>query len=151
MQLVLGVANVVSPTLDTTMLLRISLPIAMALILAPNSSSDARESKADTEADAIECVSADIADVHLAKAGSVDEIRVRTVDGGSLQITVETEESDRIVDIHGETYKALRFAPALQGSEFRISALPSMDESSPGCLSSVELYSAGQLVHSYTP
>jgi hypothetical protein len=101
-----------------------------------------------------ECVSAAITDVHLSTSVDVNEIRVQLSPGSpmtALQVTVESTESDRVIDIDGEPYKALQFTPAMSGNEYRISLFPGTADEDPACLHSVELVSNGESVAFFRP
>jgi hypothetical protein len=109
---------------------------------------------AGTSSEKEECVSAAIEDVHLPTSAEVDEIRVQLASKSpkaALQVTVESHESSRVIEIDGEPYKALHFKPAMSGDEYRISLFPGTDDEDPACLHSVELVSEGESVAFFRP
>ena len=107
--------------------------------------------------EAHECISAAITDIQLTEVAEVNEIRVQLADDSPkkaiLEVTVESRDSDRVLALDGENYKAIQFAPAMSGSEYRISLFPGAggDHSTPACVESVELLSDGKSVALFRP
>ena len=129
------------------------LALAGALLAYTGSGLSAGE--ASNKAGPQECVSAAISDIQLSQLEAVDEIRVQLAPNSptdaSLEVTVETIDSDRVLELGGAHYKAVHFAPAMSASTYRVSLFPSMNESALPCLESVELLSKGSTVARFRP
>ncbi len=102
------------------------------------------------------CASAAITDFALEQVVDIDEIRVHLAQGSpqgaASLLTVETADTDRVLELHDEEFKAVQFAPAMRSHSFRISLFPSENvHLAPACVESVELLTKGASVFVYKP
>lgn len=125
--------------------------VALAASLAPRASGAEDRTAAATAG----CAEFAVKDVELRHWAAVDEVRVivsqRSPDAGAVRISVGSGRFDRVVDVHGNLSRGLKFTTPLTGTRFEVALDPVFEAPGSACVEEIQLLRRGGLVAAVTP